>query len=190
VGKELSFDMKLSHLNIAEPSSGNKKIILNTKVFFENYPERKKDTFALIQLSYGGRLDYVCRTNNEHLEMRTVNIVRDHKSIDEFFKDADVVEWTALNFYSAISEIQDYLKQNRIPYLIYNGMQSVVTRPKRYLSNIIKTIDKENFFHLDNQDFVHYKWCEDRNFLIPKDLHPTLDGVKKYSKLLLEKIQH
>lgn len=190
VGKEIANYKQLQHLNIAEPSSGNTRIIANTKIFYEKYPERKKDTFALVQFSYGGRLDYIKKSDNNNLKMNTVNIVREHLSTSKIFTDADLVEWTAFNFYNSVLDMQNYLKQNDIPYYFYNGMQSVVRKPKSYLNNIIDAIDQNYFFNLHDQDTVHYKWCEDRDFLIPNDLHPNNDGVQQYAKLLQDKIKH
>ena len=189
VGKEISEYFKLKHLNIAEPSIGNDQITTKIKIFFEQFPERKKDTFAVVQFSYGGRLDYTIKNDKHQLHMSTANIVRENDVSEKLFPNVDLIEWTALKFYNSVIDMQNYFIRNNIKFYMYNGMQTIIQTPKKYVEHLKKSIVYDNFFNLDNQSYAHYKWCEDRNFLIPKDLHPDINGVTQYSTLLCKQIE-
>ena len=61
VGEEVAKYYNLQHINFAQGGRGNARMFTTTVLYFLRNPERMKDTFAMIQLSSAGRIDYPLR---------------------------------------------------------------------------------------------------------------------------------
>ncbi len=199
VGGEVAKHFDLKHINYAQGGRGNDRIFLTTVLYFLKNPERMKDTFALIQLSSAGRVDYPMKNQQRHgdamegqdTSYHAINIFKDARQnfLTSNFKKMDQIQWLIMRFYSSLINLQNFFLRHDIKHMFYNGLENDTTTGKADHKLLADYINKDNFFCWGQKEMIHYNWCVHRNLELANDGHASEQGVIQYSKLLVDDIE-
>jgi hypothetical protein len=160
------------------------------------FPERKKDTFVLIGWSSALRMDYPTRSNFKPMPpydetWGTIKMAMP-EFIDAFEKSKamkqpiDYEGWEVQRWYQNTLGLQNYLKGNKIRYVMYNALQPAlkVSKRKKQDHNFLrKAVDQDRFFRLS---YSQYQYCADPDtpgeFISANDHHPNEIGHRSWAK--------
>tara|TARA_Y100000748_G_scaffold304062_1_gene311575 strand:- start:4291 stop:4983 length:693 start_codon:yes stop_codon:yes gene_type:complete len=198
VGGEIAKHYELEHVNFAQGGRGNDRMFLTTALYFMQNPERMKDTFAVIQLSSAGRIDYPTKKpqgpedamQGQDTAYRAINIFKDNgqRFLQQNFSKLDQIQYLVLRYFSSLISLQNFFKLNKIKYLFYNGLENYTTTGKQDHSDMANYIDKKCFFAWNDPKLVHYNFCVDNKLELENDGHASKAGVIQYSNLLIDYI--
>jgi hypothetical protein len=185
VGGEVAKHFNLKHINFAQGGRGNDRMFLTTALYFIQNPDRIKDTFALIQLSSAGRIDYPTKK-----PQGAINIFKDNgqRFLQQNFSKLDQIQFLIQRYYSSLMNLQNFFKLHKINYLFYNGLENYTTTGKKDHDNLDSYIDKKRFFAWNDEKLVHYNFCVDNKLELENDGHASEQGVIQYSNLLIDYI--
>jgi len=171
---------------------GNRRIIITSKLYYEYVPERKKDTFAIIQWSGAGRKDYPTLGSDRWLDLDTpwrtwvkheeYKFYMNQKKYDDTMDDS----FDTLN---NILDLQNYFKLNDIKYVMYFGLPQTFDFRTRDSQLLYEMVDWSKVY---NKDTDHLTFCRDNNYQLEAgvDEHPSYDGHKIWAEGLLEFIDN
>jgi hypothetical protein len=198
VGGEVAKHFNLKHINFAQGGRGNDRMFLTTALYFIQNPDRIKDTFALIQLSSAGRIDYPTKKpqgpedamQGQDSAYRAINIFKDNgqRFLQQNFSKLDQIQFLIQRYYSSLMNLQNFFKLHKINYLFYNGLENYTTTGKKDHDNLDSYIDKKRFFAWNDEKLVHYNFCVDNKLELENDGHASEQGVIQYSNLLIDYI--
>ena len=188
-----------SMTNLARGGRGNDRIFLTTVSYFENEPERKKDTFVMIGWSSAQRLDYPTRYEFKPMEpldecWATIKIIDENeKNFTGMSKrkklgtsELDMVHWMITRYYQNVLGLQNYLKVNKIPYVFYNSLQPILEDGKKDHIWWANAIDQKRFFNFETSQ---HEFCHRNDLLISKkDGHPSAERHKEWANELYKYI--
>ena len=199
VGEEVAKYYNLQHINFAQGGRGNDRMFTTTVLYFLRNPERMKDTFAMIQLSSAGRIDYPLRKPRsqddampgQDISYMSMNIFKDNgqRFLNQNFSKIDQIQWLIMRYYNSVINLQNFFKQHNIKYLMYNGLETDINANKNDNDVLEAYVDKKHFFGWNNRDLVHYNFCNDNNIILENYGHASEQVVLQYSKLLTDYIQ-
>jgi hypothetical protein len=192
VGGQVAKHFNLEHINFAQGGRGNDRMFLTTALYFIQNPDRMKDTFALIQLSSAGRIDYPTKKlqgpedamQGQDTAYRAINIFKDNGQ--RFLLDQ--IQFLIQRYYSSLINLQNFFQLHKINYLFYNGLENYTTTGKKDHENLDLYIEKKRFFAWNDSKLVHYNFCVDNNLELKNDGHASEQGVIQYSNLLIDYI--
>ena len=84
--------------------------------------------------------------------------------------------------------MQNFLKANNIPYLMFNAMWNGFDKPKTIeCTELLKKVDKKYFYNLQGTfDDCQYGWCvKEKLYVSDADNHPNLQGQIAWGEKLL-----
>jgi len=198
VGGQVAKHFNLEHINFAQGGRGNDRMFLTTALYFIQNTDRMKDTFALIQLSSAGRIDYPTKKlqgpgdamEGQDTAYRAINIFKGNgqRLLQQNFSKLDQIQFLIQRYYSSLINLQNFFQLHKINYLFYNGLENYTTTGKKDHANLSSYIDKKRFFAWNDTKLVHYNFCVDNNLELKNDGHPSEQGVIQYSNLLIDYI--
>jgi hypothetical protein len=159
-------------------------------LFFESNPQRKKDTFAVIQWSSPGRRDYPTDDgykpiNGYSTTWRTWSTHEQPKFVSAQ-QGWDVDQDHSLLQLIQMLDMQNYLKINDIPYVMYFGLisQIMIKYPDHH--TLFNALDHTRIY---NPATSHYEFCKFCNLqLSNQDEHPSAEGHKQWAEGLIKYI--
>jgi len=186
VGSILSDHYHYKLTNFARGGRGNHRIAVTTKLYFEQNPQRKADTIAVIEWTQSGRSDYL---TNDHWKP-----MQGYSSTWRTFHTRDMIanmpglddaENESIQILNHIIDLQNYFNLNGIEYIMYFGLNNTVTDSKDS-KTLLSMIDTSKFFQMDTS---HYQYCHDNNHYVSnKDYHPSQQGHRAWADKLVKYI--
>tara|TARA_B110000211_G_C14045629_1_gene538798 strand:- start:425 stop:1102 length:678 start_codon:yes stop_codon:yes gene_type:complete len=190
VGKEVANHYGATLHNFARGGRGNRRICDTTKLFFESNPQRKKDTFAIIQWSSPGRRDYPTDDGYKPIKgysttWRTWS-THEHPKFVSQQQGWDVDQDHSLLQLTQMLDMQNYLKINDIPYVMYFGLISQISIKYPDHHTLFNALDHTRIY---NPATSHYEFCKFCNLqLSNQDEHPSAEGHKQWAEGLIKYI--
>ena len=183
-GKMVANYFKFKLKNFARGGRGNHRINTTTKLFFETYPQRKKDTVALIEWTQAGRVDYVTNDGFKKIKEFSSTWRTYHtRNILDVLPGFDDVEHESVTVLNHIIDLQNYFKINDIKYLMYFGLPNKITDSSD--CNLLRSlVDEEYFFKMD---YSHFEYCPDnKTYVSRNDYHPSVAGHRRWANYLIK----
>ena len=189
-GEYLANELNLQYKKIAQNGASNEMIfrkVLETKL---------NNSFVLVGFtSYNRREGLTTRKNNSH--WHTWKMIGPKQK--PTYKDLVFTPWGS-EYTSAIDEemqirtvmqiiyMQNYLKNNNIPYLMFNALSNGFDKPLTDECNdLLKQVDEKHYYNLSgNFDNCQHGWCVKEGLSVSEnDDHPNILGHKKWGSKLL-----
>jgi hypothetical protein len=188
-GVLLSDHYGYQHVGLASSGKGNGRLVVTTKLFFYENPERIKDTFVLIGWTNPARIDYI---NNYHKDSKgggewgeTWFSLRGKKPTEkeptwDTYKRIHNYGDVMAKMLREILELQDFFENLNIKYCMYHSLNILPYNKKVKLEKLQLFKDKineNNFYKLDEDSHQVFINSERERFTIDKeDRHPNADG--------------
>ena len=179
----LSDYLGLELIGLASSGKGNDRLILTTKLFFYENPERIKDTFVLVGWTNPARIDYI---DNYHKECKGINWGETWFSLNgkeptwKTYKKIDNYGNLVAKFFRQVLELQDFFENLNIKYYMYHSLQILPYNKKIKLEKLQLLKDRiniNNFYKLDEYSQQAFINSDRDNLVISKeDLHPNRLG--------------
>ena len=196
-GIEVADHYNLKHWGLAKGGRGMDRTALTTITWCENNRAILDDTFVLIEWSTATRLDYPSNDKNfkkvEGQETTWHSMKLNIEPAVGFFfkqKNMNFNEYIRFRYYQNVLLLQNYLKVNNVNYLMYNGLET--RNEYKSMNKDFKIydalIDKKRFFSYSKS---HHDWAKYDNtgyVISSSDSHPSEQGHKEWSKLLIQHI--
>tara|TARA_A100001015_G_scaffold311670_1_gene415366 strand:+ start:524 stop:1225 length:702 start_codon:yes stop_codon:yes gene_type:complete len=180
-----------SLINLAEDGRGNDRVLMTTMQHFERHPKRKQDTFVMIGWSASTRLDFPSAYYSKPTAVQgtiwsTIQIMTKTHLFDEMAKTKktpiNYPDWMTIRYFQNVLGLQNYLKQNNIPYIFYNSLAHAFHGARDDQKFLINAIDQKRFYNLLNSQ---YEYCTDNNLFVSKsDEHPNKQGHTEWADKL------
>ena len=193
-GKHLADNLNLGFKKIAENGASNEMIfrkLLETDL---------QDSFVLIGFTTDNRREGLTTTkNNTHWHTWKIH----GPDYSAGYKDLAFNPWRA-KFIPAILEecqirtviqiiyMQNYLKNNNVPYLMFNALSNGFDQPLTDECNeLLKQVDEKHYYNLKgNFDNCQHGWCIKEGLSVSEnDEHPNVQGNKQWSLKLLPMVK-
>ena len=196
-GIEVADHYNLKHWGFAKGGRGMDRTALTTITWCENNRAILDDTFVLIEWSTATRLDYPSNDKNfkkvEGQETTWHSMKLNIEPAVGFFfkqKNMNFNEYIRFRYYQNVLLLQNYFKVNNVNYLMYNGLET--RNEYKSMNKDFKIydalIDKKRFFSYSKS---HHDWAKHDNtgyVISSSDSHPSEQGHKEWSKLLIQHI--
>ncbi|HAI18739.1 MAG TPA: hypothetical protein DCM10_12305 [Xanthomarina gelatinilytica] len=193
----LSDHLGLEHIGLASSGKGNDRLILTTKLFFYENPERIKDTFVLVGWTNPARIDYI---DNYHKEYKGINwgetwfSLNGKEPVWKTYKKIDNYGNLVAKFFRQVLELQDFFENLSIKYYMYHSLQILPYNKKIKLEKLKLLKDKintNNFYKLDEYSQQAFINSDRDNLVVSKeDLHPNklghlswFDQIKSFANI-------
>ena len=192
IGHEFSNHYALPVDVIAWAGNGNRRINIDTQLYFESRPEQKQSTFAVIQWSTPVRRDFPAIRYGYEDNLKPIfwkswksHKEREARYINDRAWDLDM-DQPLVELENLIS-LQNYFKLNRIAYVMYFGLDPEIHTAIPQIQTLLKQVDKERIFKYNTH---HMEWCiKNKHTCTEQDPHPNEKGVELWSKDMFEWIE-
>ena len=195
-GIELQKLMNLKHGGaIAGGGRGNKRLSVTTKVWCQRNQKLAKKCFFVIGITSGTRFDYPTNDGYKKKKFpdlkttwRTVTPQQYASQVTNFFKylftqGLDMDQMIQLESIEATLNLQNFLKVNKYPYVMYNTLSNTPIENED-VKALFDIIDKKRFFKPETS---HYDFITENNLIASKkDPLPSVEGHKRWAEQLLE----
>ena len=174
--------------HLAQGGRGNLRLVVTTKLYFIQHPlELNGKTFCVIGWSETTRKDYVATSKWKALPHQDIGFRTYHTTDNEKFLskqlDYDIEETEKVNFLSQVLDLQNYLKANNIPYVMYNAMSNNTQSKSSSINILNDEVDQKRFFVFNEMN--HFDYVRKNNLAISNtDYHPTAEGHKIWFEML------
>jgi hypothetical protein len=184
VGKMVAKHFGLSLNNLARGGRGNDRIVVTTKLHFENFPDHKQNTIALIEWTQAGRIDYVTNDFYKPMKFQSTTWRTYHtRDVLGVMPGLDDVENESILMLKNILDLQTYFKTNNIKYIMYFGLNNVITETQDS-KTLWNCVDTQHFFR---PTYSHFQYCQDnRCYVSPTDYHPNTQGHRVWANELIK----
>ena len=84
--------------------------------------------------------------------------------------------------------MQNYLKNNNVPYLMFNALSNGFDKPLTDECNdLLKQVDERHYYNLKGDfDNCQHGWCVKEGLSVSEnDQHPSIQGHKQWGSKLL-----
>ncbi len=189
-GKFLADKLKLEYKKVAQNGASNEMIF--RKVLQANL----QNAFVLIGLtSYNRREGLTTRRENSH--WHTWKMVapgegaRYKDLIFDPWKDEykpAIEEELQIRTVMQIIYMQNYFKNNNVPYLIFNALWNGFDKPlTKECKAFLKDVDQNHYYKLKGTpDESQHGWCKKSGLSVSElDEHPNIEGQKQWGLKLL-----
>jgi hypothetical protein len=88
--------------------------------------------------------------------------------------------------------MQNYLKNNNIPYLMFNALSNGFDKPLTdECSDLLKQVDEKHYYNLKgNFNNCQHGWCIKEGLSVSEnDQHPSIQGHKQWGAKLFPMVQ-
>ena len=183
-GKMVAKHLDLNLTNLARGGRGNDRIVVTTKIHFENFPDQKQNTVALIEWTQAGRIDYVTNDRYKPMKLQSTTWRSYHnRDVLDVMPGYDDVEHESLSVLRNILDLQTYFKTNNIKYMMYFGLNNVITETADS-KTLWKCVDTSKFFR---PSYSHFQYCQDNKcYVSPTDYHPSTQGHRVWANELIK----
>lgn len=189
-GVLLSDHYDCEHIDLASSGKGNDRLIITTKLFFYENPERIKDTFVLVGWTNPARIDYI---NNYHKDCKsgggwgeTWFSLKGKEPTWDTYKRFHNYGDTMAKMLRNILELQDFFENLNIRYCMYHSLNILPYNQKVELEKLQlfkDRVNKNNFYKLNEDSHASFICNNKPKFVVSKtDLHPSNEGHLAWQK--------
>jgi|TARA_Y100000590_G_scaffold367629_1_gene427800 hypothetical protein len=189
-GKILADKLKLEYKKVAQNGASNEMIF--RKVLQANL----HNAFVLIGLtSYNRREGLTTRRDNSHWHTWKMvapgEAARYKDLIFDPWKDEykpAIEEELQIRTVMQIIYMQNYFKNNNVPYLIFNALWNGFDKPlTKECKTLLKDVDQNHYYKLKGTpDESQHGWCKKSGLSVSElDEHPNIEGQKQWGLKLL-----
>jgi len=184
-GVLLAEHLGLKHIGLAKEGKGNDRLILTTKLFFYENPERIKDTFVLIGWTNPARIDYIKEHHKSSWGENWFSLKKKKEKLTqnldwETYKKIHNYENLMARMFRQVLEMQDFFENLGIKYCMYHSLNVLPYNVKvelRKLHLLKDRINENRFYKLINNSQQILVNSDRSKFVISeKDLHPNSEG--------------
>ena len=190
LAKKLNVDYKRIAVNGAS----------NEMIFRKLLETELNDSFVLIGLTSSNRREgLTTKQRNTHWHTwKMIGLNQEPKHKDLVFSPwgieyvPAIAEEMQIRTVMQIIYMQNYLKNNNIPYLMFNALSNGFDKPLTdECSNLLKQVDEKHYYNLKgNFDNCQHGWCiKERLSVSENDEHPNVQGNKQWSLKLLPMVK-
>ena len=193
-GKFLADKLGLAFKKVAQNGASNERIfrkVLETKL---------DDSFVLIGFtSYNRREGLTTTKNKSHWHTwKMIAPGEEAKYKDLIFKPwkdeykPAIEEELQIRTVMQIIYMQSYLKNNNIPYLMFNALWNGFDEPlTEECQQLLTQVDEKHFYKLTGDfSYSQHGWCMKEGLSVSEfDEHPTIEGHKQWGLHLLPMIE-
>ena len=179
----LSDYLGLEHIGLGCSGKGNDRLILTTKLFFYEKPERIKDTFVLIGWTNPARIDYIDNYHKDYKGSKwgeTWFSLNGKEPVWKTYKKTQNYGDVVAKFFRQVLELQDFFENLNIKYCMYHALEILPYNKKiklQKLKLLKDRVNKKNFYKLDEDSHQIFVNSNRNDFVISKqDLHPNKLG--------------
>ena len=194
-GVLLAEDFGLKNIDLAACGRGNDRIVVTTKMFFYEHPERIKDTFVLIGWTNPARVDYINNYHEEKGWLPTGEWGESWFSVKDklkktptwgTYKKVDNYGNIVAKMYIHTLELQDFFENLGIKYCMYHSLDILPYGTKiniGMLSLLKENIDIDRFYGLTQDSQATFICNNKPDFVVSEiDLHPSKEGHEAWAK--------
>jgi len=195
-GVLLSNDYGYKNIDLASAGRGNDRLIVTTKLFFYENPERIKDTFVLIGWTNPARVDYI---NNYREDWSNSGVWGESwfslkREKEKPPRDPSWSTYKQIHNYGnliakmfrQILEMQDFFENLGIEYCMYHSLNALPANMKVRLEKLEllrERINKNRFYRLGENSHASFICVDKSKFTVSKtDLHPSDEGHLAWQK--------
>ena len=197
-GVLLANNLGLEHIGLASEGSGNDRLVVTTKLFFYENPERIKDTFVLVGWTNPARIDYIKNHQKPPWGENWFSLKKKREKLAqdpawETYKKVHNYENLMARMLRQILEMQDFFENLGIKYCMYHSLNVLPYNIKVELKKLrlLKDRINENRFYKLIKDSQQILVNSDRSRLVisEKDLHPNKEGHLAWYKKIRDFIE-
>jgi hypothetical protein len=197
-GVLLSGHYGYEHIGLASSGKGNDRLIVTTKLFFYENPERIKDTFVLIGWTNPARSDYIDNYREDWSNSGTWGeswfSLKTKKEKEKPPRDPSWSTYKQIHNYGnliakmfrQILEMQDFFENLGIKYCMYHSLNVLPANIKVKLEKLEllrERINNNRFYRLGEKSHASFICADKSKFTVSRtDLHPSDEGHLAWQK--------
>jgi hypothetical protein len=197
-GVLLSDHYDCKHISLASAGKGNDRLVVTTKLFFYENPERIKDTFVLVGWTNPARIDYINNYREDWSHSKTwgeswfsLKTKKEEENpaqdpIWNTYKQVHNYANLIARMFRQILEMQDFFENLEIKYCMYHALDAIPHNIKIKLEKLEllrEKINKNRFYRLGEKSHASFICANKPKFVVSKrDLHPSDEGHAAWQK--------
>ena len=200
-GVLLAKKFSLDHIGLAQAGKGNDRLILTTKLFFYENPERIEDTFVLVGWTNPARIDYIDNYREDWIcsgdwgeYWFSLKKKPAKQPTWDTYKQTQNYGNLVAKLLRQILELQDFFENLGVNYCMYHALSMLphnITVKFEKLELLREKINHRKFYKFNEESqqfFINYD--RPKYTVSKKDLHPNTEGhlawYKKIEKFIEE----
>jgi hypothetical protein len=192
IGNEFAKNYDIPADILAWAGNGNRRINIDTQLYFETRPDQKQNTLAVIQWSTPVRRDFPAIKYGYSNDLKPIywKSWKSHKQREaQYIKDRawDLDMDQPLVELENLISLQNYFKLNKIAYVMYFGLDPEIHVDLPQIKILLNQVDKKRIF---NYNTHHMEWCIENNYTCTdQDPHPNEDGIRIWCESMFNWIE-